>query len=207
MKNVKKFKLFWDFDEEEKYLNDMAAQGHILKKYTTFGFYHFESDKPQNLNYRIDYRIFKSRKEFDNYISLFEDAGWRHVCGTKNSGYQYFLPMSEKAGTDIFSDRISAAARYKILYNICMVNVICFIVYLSVVLLSARGAPFKLAFLTPGLWGRTGKAFWSAFSFELPFALFRVVPLILFAVVAVFYSYWGSKAKKIYQLKINEDNN
>jgi Na+/H+ antiporter NhaC len=88
-----------------------------------------------------------------------------------------------------------------------MVNDICFIACLSVVLLSTRGDLSKLAFLTPGLWDRTGKAFWSAFFFELPFALFRVVPLILFAVVAVFYSYWGSKAKKIYKLKINEDNN
>jgi len=27
------------------------------------------------LNYKIDYRIFKDKKEFDNYIALFEDAG------------------------------------------------------------------------------------------------------------------------------------
>jgi len=46
------------------------------------------------LNYKIDYRIFKDKKEFDNYIALFEDAGWKHVYGTKNSGNQYFLPMS-----------------------------------------------------------------------------------------------------------------
>jgi len=35
------------------------------------------------LNYKIDYRIFKDKKEFDNYIALFEDAGWKHVYGTK----------------------------------------------------------------------------------------------------------------------------
>jgi len=60
----------------------------------------------------LNYKIFKDKKEFDNYIALFEDAG-KHVYGTKNSGNQYFLPMNEKAGTDIFSDRVSAAARYK----------------------------------------------------------------------------------------------
>ncbi|WP_010250648.1 DUF2812 domain-containing protein [Acetivibrio cellulolyticus] len=201
-----KFKVFYDFDAEEKYLDNMAVQGHILKKYSIFGFYHFESGKPQNLKYKIDYQIFKNSKEFDNYIALFEDAGWRHIYGTKNSGNQYFLPMSEKAGTDIFSDRISAAARYKTLYNICMANFVCFICFLSVVLISAGGDLSKLTFLTPGLWERTGKAFWSAFFFELPFALFRVVPLVLFAVVAVFYCYWGLKAKKIYKLSINEEN-
>jgi len=28
---MKKFKMFWNFDEEEKYLKDMARQGYILK--------------------------------------------------------------------------------------------------------------------------------------------------------------------------------
>ncbi|WP_257204066.1 DUF2812 domain-containing protein [Acetivibrio thermocellus] len=51
---MKKFKMFWNFDEEEKYLKDMARQGYIFKKYSIFGFCHFESGKPQNLNYKID---------------------------------------------------------------------------------------------------------------------------------------------------------
>jgi hypothetical protein len=60
MDNMKKFKIFYDFDEEEKYLNGMAAQGYILKKYSIFGLYHFEdTGKPQNPNYRIDYRTFR----------------------------------------------------------------------------------------------------------------------------------------------------
>jgi hypothetical protein len=69
----------------------------------------------------------ENRKEYDNYIALFEDAGWKHVCGTRSSGNQYFLPMSEKAGTDIFSDRVSAAARYKTLYKLyACLHVACF---------------------------------------------------------------------------------
>ena len=203
---MKRFKIFYDFEKEEKYLHDMAEEGHILKKYSVFGFYHFEDTKPQNLNYKIDYRIFKTKKDFDDYIALFEDAGWRHVYGTQNSGNQYFLPMSEKAGTDIFSDRISAAARYKTLYKLCMINFVCFLFYLLVTLLSVNGDLSKLTFLTPGLWERTGKAFWSAFFFELPFVLFRVVPPIFFTVVAVLCCYWGTKAKKVYKSSINEVN-
>ncbi|ADU75284.1 uncharacterized protein DUF2812 [Acetivibrio thermocellus AD2] len=202
---MKKFKMFWNFDEEEKYLKDMAWQGYIFKKYSIFGFCHFESGKPQNLNYKIDYRIFKDKKEFDNYIALFEDAGWKHVYGTKNSGNQYFLPMNEKAGTDIFSDRVSAAARYKTLYRICLANIACFIFYLCIILFSVGGDLSKLAFLTPGLWERTGRAFWSAFFFELPFVLLRMTPLVFFMTVIVFYGYWGSKAKKNYEAVMNED--
>jgi hypothetical protein len=203
---MKKFKIFWNFDEEEKYLNGMAAQGYILKKYSIFGFYHFENGKPQNLNYKIDYRTFKNKEEYDNYITLFEDAGWKHVYGTKISGNQYFLPMNEKAGTDIFSDRVSAAARYKTLYNICIANVICFFSYLFVLLVTTEGDLSKIGFLTPGLWERTGKAFWSAFFFELPFVILRIVPPVFMAIIAVFYCYWGFKAKRFYKLNINEEN-
>jgi len=203
---MKKFKIFYNFDDEEKYLHDMAIQGHVLKKYSAFGFYHFENTKPQDLNYKIDYRLFKSREEFDNYIALFEDAGWRHVYGTQTSGNQYFLPMSEKAGTDIFSDRISAATRYKTLYKLCMLNVVFFLFYLLILLFTIDGDLSKLTFLTPGLWERTGEAFWSAFFFELPFVIFRVIPPILFTVIAVLYCCWGTKAKKIYKLSISEAN-
>jgi hypothetical protein len=38
---MKRFKIFYDFEKEEKYLHDMAEEGHILKKYSVFGFYHF----------------------------------------------------------------------------------------------------------------------------------------------------------------------
>lgn len=202
---MRRFKMFLDFEAEENYLNHMAAQGYIFKRYSIFGVYTFEASKPQKRNYKIDYRVFKSRKEFDNYITLFEDAGWKLVYGTKNIGNQYFLPVGEQAGTDIFSDRISAATRYKTLYNICLANFAVFICYLSVVLASVGGNFSELGFLTPGLWKLTGKAFWSAFFFELPFAVLRIVPLIFFAVVAIFYGYWGLKANHIYRSRINEE--
>lgn len=202
---MRKFKLFWDFDAEEKYLNDMASKGYILKKYSMFGFYHFELSQPQKLNYKIDYRVFNDREEFENYIALFEDAGWKHVSGTKRSGVQYFLPMNEKAGTDIFSNRASAAMRYKTFYDICMVNFICFVFNLTVILLTTNGNLSNLTFLTPGLWVMTGKDFWSAFFFELPFVILRVLPLIAFAAAGVLYFYWGTKAKKLYNLRISEE--
>jgi len=53
MNSMKKFKMFWNFDEEEKYLKDMARQGYILKVLHIW-FLSFESGKPQNLNYKID---------------------------------------------------------------------------------------------------------------------------------------------------------
>lgn len=195
---MKKFKIFWDFEAEEEYLSDMAKQGYVLKKYTSFGFYHFEDDVPQKSNYKVDYRMFMSRREFNSYVSLFEDAGWKHVYGTRFSANQYFLPAREDAGTHIFSDKASAAARYKTLYTFCLINMAAFICYLTAILFSTHGNILDLGFLTPGLWERTGTAFWFAFFFELPFAVLRFLPLLLFSTLAVACGYWATKAKKAY---------
>lgn len=195
---MKKFKIFWDFAAEEKYLNQMAKEGYLLKKYTSFGFYHFEDDAPQDLNYKIDYRIFKTKQEFDSYMNLFEDAGWKHVYGTRTSANQYFLPMTDEAGTDIFSDKASAAQRYKTLSKFCTINLILAVCYLTAVLYSTGGNLADLGFLTPGLWDRTGTHFWFGFFFELPFVVLRILPLVIFVALAVVYGYWAIKAKKAY---------
>ncbi|MDO0822618.1 DUF2812 domain-containing protein [Desulfosporosinus nitroreducens] len=73
---MKKFKVFVNIDDEEKFLREMAEKGYVLKKYSYFGFYHFEQAKPQTLNYRVDYRMFGigGKAEFLNYVAMFEDA-------------------------------------------------------------------------------------------------------------------------------------
>lgn len=201
---MRKFKIFWDFEAEEHYLNEMAAQGHILEKYTSSGVYHFADGEPQNLNYKVDYRTFRTRAEFENYITLFEDAGWRHVCGTKYNGSQYFLPKNDNAGEDIFSDSVSSAERYKALYRMCALDFIVFICYLIVQFCVGHYNLSELGFLTPGLWERTGATFWRGFFFELPFVILRVGFPIFFIVLTVFYGYWAAKSKQAYDAKIKE---
>jgi len=34
--------------------------------------------------------VFNSKSEFNDYVTLFEDTGWKHVYGTFYSGSQYF---------------------------------------------------------------------------------------------------------------------
>ncbi|MCI2047677.1 MAG: DUF2812 domain-containing protein [Faecalibacterium sp.] len=202
---MRKLKVFWDFASEEAYLHDMAQKGWLLQNYSAFGIYHFVKNAPQELNYKIDYRLFSSTKEFQNYLSLFEDAGWKHICGTKNNGSQYFLPCGPQAGDEIFSDPASAAQRYKTLYQICLTNFSVFIAYLIVIYCSYGGNLSGLGFLTPGLWERTGAAFWGGFFFELPFVILRVGCPVFFAVLAVLYGYWGEKAHQAYRKQAKKE--
>jgi len=130
---------------------------------------------------------------------LFEDAGWKHVYGTKNSGNQYFLPMNEKAGTDIFRTGFRLLHDIKLIPNLfgeyCM-----FYILLMHYIISVGGDLSKLAFLTPGLWERTGRAFWSAFFFELPFVLLRMTPLVFFMTVIVSMVIGAQRLKRIMKL-------
>ncbi len=196
---MKKFKVFWNMEAEEVWLNEMALQGHILKKYSQFGRYHFADGEPQRLNYKVDYRTFNTHRDFADYVALFDDAGWRLVYGSPYGGSQYFLPKDPAASREIFSDPASAAGRYKVQYTLCIANAL-----VAAALIAAIWAinGFDLSafgFLTPGLWQKTGPAFWRAFWIELPAVALRVAgPLLLLASSAV-YGYWGTRARAEYK--------
>lgn len=192
---VRKYRIFINFDKEEQWLEEMALKGFIFKKITLFGTYIFESAPPQNLKIRIDYRSFKNTQDFEEYIQLFQDSGWRHIYGTKFSKNQYFTPNTTTATNEIFSDSINKAARYHRLAKACLLlAILCFFLFMLSVMngsihLEAFWNP-KALYFTPNLWERSESEFWKAFLFETPFALLRgllwLVQPILFSVSLYF---------------------
>ena len=175
---MQKFKLFLRFDREEKWLEHMAKQGWML-----FGkslFYDFRPVTPGEKTIRIDYREFKSAKDFSDYCALFEDSGWQHIAGTKSSGAQYFLKIKDDSTEDIFSDVLSRAGRYKRLSGAWFSTAVLFAPFLTVSKINA-GTLFapREWYLTPGLWELEGFSFWRAFLFETPFALMRGVSWLM----------------------------
>ncbi|MCS4517388.1 DUF2812 domain-containing protein [Clostridium botulinum] len=188
---MRKFRLFTDYNKEEKWLNEMYKKGYELKN-ISFG-YKFYSIEPENATVRIDYRIFKNKEDFIDYCTLFEDSGWKHLAGNKNSGVQYFKEIHKNSQEDIFSDDISKAARYKRLSNKSIISAVCFL-SMSVAYISNGSINInlilnpKLLYYTPGLWERTGEAFWGGLLFETPFALGRSA-VFLIPIIAVFYAF------------------
>lgn len=115
---MKKFSLFVDMEKEEQYLNEMAKQGWHLDKYSVFNVYTFVKEAPQVSNYKIDYQLFRKKSDYINFLTLFADSGWRHISGSQNSDYQFFLPdSSQNQSAEIFSDGNSSNQRYKRLYR------------------------------------------------------------------------------------------
>ncbi len=226
---MKKYRIFINIDKEETWINHIIAQGYRLKRASSFGMYEFErypainrdasasesnidSENPEDEKFlplvRMDFRTFSKKQDFIDYLTLFEDAGWRHVSGSKSEGNQYFERMRPDCQEEIFSDSASRAGRYR---RICEMWMALFAVYLPMLIIYLNAPPLAISswkdlFYTPGLWESSGAEFWMPFLFELPFALGRafggLFPLMLLVIVICFayFSfqtfYWYRKEQK-----------
>lgn len=206
-----RLKFFIDFSKEEKWLAEMARQGWELCK-VGFG-YEFRAVEPQEAVIRIDYRMFASQDSFTNYCTLFEDSGWRHIAGSRNSGVQYFkrLPAGSAGSVpseDIFSDELSRAERYKRIARIWLgVSGAILVILVGMGIsgaadLRALIQPARF-YLTPGLWERSGADFWQAFWFETPFALFRAGLLYSYPISLVCFLILIVKSHRLYHKEKN----
>lgn len=193
---MKKFRIFFRFEKEEKWLERMAGQGFMLSRKSFF--YYFRKITPEAKTIRIDYREFKSVQDFSDYCSLFEDSGWKHIAGKKTSGAQYFLKVNSDSTEDIFSDKLSRAGRYKRLSDMWLCCAIPFIPLLTVFDLNTLSAP-KEWYLTPGLWELEGFRFWWAFLFETPFALMRGIGGLIPVAAVLVYIGFAIKSRLLYR--------
>lgn len=194
------FKCFFNYTKEEKWLNDMARKGSELVKASFC--YTFRKIDPEEATYRIDCRTFKSKEDFIDYCTMFEDFGWKHIFGSKSSGHQYFKKLKENSDDDIFSDSVSKSSRYKRLSSMWMT---CAISYLPIAVALSMTGSIKfsnilnpsLFYYTPGLWNKTGASFIGSFLFETPFALMRMFPTFIFQVLIILYLIFAYKAHKL----------
>ena len=204
---MKKLRFFFDLEKEEKWLQEMAAKGWQLK--SVFLTYTFQKSEPDTSPIRIDFHTFYSESKYQDYLSLFEDCGWKHVAGYKSMGMHYFARTKATASDDIFSDSVSKAGRYKRISEMWLSLFVCYIAVSSSLFSSFSHSISidsifhpKTAFLTPDLWNLTGSAFWFAFIFESPFAFFRILaPLLpfLYVLSAFAFLYQYRKCIKIWK--------
>ncbi|QJU55082.1 DUF2812 domain-containing protein [Herbiconiux sp. KACC 21604] len=183
------FKIFADFDKEERWLNRQAAEGRLVHKAGPL--YAFAPVEPGSAVVRVDYRPTMSAADFDDYVTLFADAGWRHLAGTRTSGTQYFASSAERADTEIFSDPSSRALRYRRALGVTG-GIAALYLLLVFVLVVSGNSVFESLFtpgawyLTPGLWQKEGWALVGAFLFETPFVILRIgAPVLLVAACIV----------------------
>ena len=93
-----KYKLFfvWEYEKEEKWLNEMAMNGWVL---VNVGLCRFTFEKCEPNEYIIRMEM---RQKDDDYISFMEDTGAQFIGRCLQ--WQYFKRKSELGQFDIFSD-------------------------------------------------------------------------------------------------------
>ncbi|MEI8199964.1 MAG: DUF2812 domain-containing protein [Eubacteriales bacterium] len=189
---MKKLRFFFDFDKEEKWLQEMAAKGWQLR--SVLFTYTFRKSEPAALPIRMDFHTFYSQSRYQDYLTLFEDCGWKHIAGCKSMGMHYFVRIRPDASDDLFSDTASKAGRYKRVSEMWLSLFVCYMVIFSSLLTNSSNSMLlnytihpQSAFLTPDLWNLTGSGFWSAFLLESPFAFFRILAPVLFVLFVAFY--------------------
>ncbi len=111
---VRKFRWFWDDADHaiERWLEDMARQGLHLKRIRCLRtLFIFERGEPADVKYRIDFQLWRIDQ---NYLQLFQDAGWERV--DELLGWQYWrAPAAKVRGAEIFTDVESMSRKYKYL--------------------------------------------------------------------------------------------
>ena len=111
MSTINKFKWFWAWEDEkeEAWLRDKALDGWHFASVTFLGQYTFEKGEARNDVYRLDF--LSNYKDRENYLQLFEDAGWKHVG--QYGSWQYFRKAALNDETpEIFTDNESKQKKY-----------------------------------------------------------------------------------------------
>ena len=110
---IRKIKWFWAWqdEQEEAWLRSMSQRGWHLSSIGLPCIYRFRAGEPQDYVYRLDYQTLKKGDQQD-YLQLFSDAGWEHLCHM--SGWHYFRTEAiEGEAAEIFTDVESKVAKYK----------------------------------------------------------------------------------------------
>lgn len=201
---MKRFRMFFRFDKEERWLEEMAANGWLLcGKWLN---YKFQRCTPDRCVIRADYHEFQNAGDFGEYVALFEDSGWKHIAGSRYSGTQYFLKLWDSGTEDIFSDSRSRAGRYKRMANAWLCAAAALLPLMAVYFTQGDGRSWVPAewYLTPGLWEMEGLDFWRAFLFETPFALGRGVGWLFPLAPILMYLGYAAKAWQLYRREAHD---
>ena len=71
---MKKFRLYYDKDKGEAFLNDMSEKGYAMKRFF-LGFYTFEKSQPGEYTYRVDLISDKTTEQRNELYDLVQDSG------------------------------------------------------------------------------------------------------------------------------------
>lgn len=179
---MKKIKMFFDIIKEEQWLNEQLQNGYHCTQINMFGIYTFEKTTDEYVM-RLDYQDYLTKEKYREYKQLYEDFNWDCLASYRMGGIKYWQKVND-GQAEIFSDRESKAKYYKRLMNYSLVFVIISFI------LGKNASPI---YATQGIWDLKGSLFWKVFIFETPFALIKLLPMIMAVLFA--FSFYNAYRK------------
>lgn len=196
-----KFKIFFDIEKEEQWLNHMLSKGWVCANVISGGFYSFKKTDNLEQVIRIDFQQDLKKEERTNYKQLYEDFGWQALKEKSYDGSYYWL--KRKDGNDeLFSDNDSQIAKYKRFMKHSSNWAIIFFIWLLMFYSNDNFYPFNIkdAYFTPGLWDKEGFSFVFSFLFETPLAIMRfIVPWLFFITFSMYVIMYFRYRQSIHQ--------
>ncbi len=117
------WKLYYNYEEEEKWLNEMAAKGLALVSYSWCR-YVFTECEPGEYIYRIELLPNElQHEESQTYIDFMQEAGAKLI--TSYGRWVYFRRKATEGAFDIYSDADSRISHYKRIMSLWGVIGIC----------------------------------------------------------------------------------
>jgi hypothetical protein len=119
----------WDFEEEEKWINEMAAKGMNLQG-VGFCKYVFEEGTPGEYQYHLEWlKNRPNHPESVSYIRFLEETGAEHVGSFKN--WIYLRKKRADGAFDLFSDLDSRIDHFKRIARLIYVILAIIALYLA----------------------------------------------------------------------------
>ncbi|MCZ0859873.1 DUF2812 domain-containing protein [Methanocorpusculum sp. MG] len=110
------WKFFWNYESEEKWLNEMAAKGFALYSYS-WGRYVFEECEPGEYVYRLELlKDLPSKPESMAYLGFLEETGI--ACVATHLRWVYLQKRSADGPFDLYTDTRSALNHYQNITNL-----------------------------------------------------------------------------------------
>lgn len=104
-------RLYWDYEREERWLNEMASRGWQFVRYV-FGRYHFQQGEPGEWIYRVELLPANPRSAAGReYLSLLKESGAEAV--STYARWVYLRRPATMGPFELFSDLESRIGHYQ----------------------------------------------------------------------------------------------
>lgn len=112
-----------DYEQEEKWLREMANKGWMLKSAKPI-VYTFERADPQDIVFKLDFQSTRIQPD-DDYMRMLEDYGWTYLTSLNNYRYLYKTASGNNDNDEIYTDNASKLEMLKRILRFRILPIMC----------------------------------------------------------------------------------